>query len=575
MKFELNPEIKQYLESRGKVILNACPGSGKTTTVAYKLNILTDECFKKYSNYSGIACLSFTNVAKDEITSKYSSLSSRRLSYPHVVSTIDSFINKYITLPFYYLLEYNCKRPNISNSVDFLDDVHLGWFPNKRKQPLKVSYKPSKLRYEASGEISWNGKNPNPKIVDEKVFERFSKKFKGWQFENGYLNNDDSTYIALKLLRRFPQIGKNLVNRFPYIIIDEAQDTSELQYLIFDELIKYGLENIEYVGDPYQSLYEFRQARPDLFLKKYEDSDRWNALELTACRRSSQRIVDFYKIFRKDEEKSIKSVCTHSSDEPIRILKYDEDKLDQLINEYIKCIDGASSYQILVRGKSLLELFGVQKNDSNPWKNDIAKQIINAKYNFEIGKIKDCINELRKVYVELHYSELDFNEKSKAEIELREKPHINSLLYSFIKLTPSLDQSLIDWTSRMTELIKDQFGVEVDLQLKQKGKRFYALNLKELLFPKAETNHPITTIHKVKGMTYSSILLVLSENSSGEKISLSDITSPKTLPNEKQRMIYVALSRPEKLACIAIPKTISNKTIEEKLNSNVDIIEVD
>lgn len=68
MYFE-NDERLAYLRARGKVILNACPGSGKTTTIAKK--ILELENSKEIGSHSGVACLSFTNSAKDEINEAY------------------------------------------------------------------------------------------------------------------------------------------------------------------------------------------------------------------------------------------------------------------------------------------------------------------------------------------------------------------------------------------------------------------------------------------------------------------------------------------------------------------------
>ena len=37
---DINPQRESYINARGKVVLNACPGSGKTTTIAYKLHTL-------------------------------------------------------------------------------------------------------------------------------------------------------------------------------------------------------------------------------------------------------------------------------------------------------------------------------------------------------------------------------------------------------------------------------------------------------------------------------------------------------------------------------------------------------
>ena len=66
------------------------------------------------------------------------------------------------------------------------------------------------------------------------------------------------------LLRQYPQIGKSIAQRFPLMIVDEAQDTSDIQMNILDSLIENGLENIVIVGDPDQAIFEWNKARPCL-----------------------------------------------------------------------------------------------------------------------------------------------------------------------------------------------------------------------------------------------------------------------------------------------------------------------
>ncbi len=63
MSIKLSDEQIVYVQASGKVIMNACPGSGKTTTVAHKLYSLIQNWECSFSRNAGIACLSFTNVA--------------------------------------------------------------------------------------------------------------------------------------------------------------------------------------------------------------------------------------------------------------------------------------------------------------------------------------------------------------------------------------------------------------------------------------------------------------------------------------------------------------------------------
>jgi superfamily I DNA/RNA helicase len=571
MKFEITDDNRPYLEARGQIVLNACPGSGKTSAIAYKLTKLTEECETLYGGYAGVACLSFTNVAKDEIVEKFEHISNHRLAYPHLNSTIDSFINQYITLPFYYLFDVPSKRPSILNSVGFLDGMNLGWFKNVRNQPLSVSYPPSKLKFELDSSISWNGSLPNPAIVGDAEFKRYARTFKEWQYKNGYLNNDDSIFFALKLLETYPEIAKSLVSRFPYVIIDEAQDTSELQYKIFDKLIEGGLKNFELVGDPYQSLYEFRDAEPALFMSRFEDTDNWQALRFNNCRRSSQRIIDAYSQFRNSKEARIIAVGTHATDHNLKVIRYNDANLTALIEKYRTLINPAETNYILVRGSTHLEEFGVKTSSENPWKNNLSKTLIEAQLQFTKGNSKACIDMARVFYAEISVG-ADYKVKSDEVKRLKEDNSFNIQLFEFLSGLPSIDDTLIDWTTKCAAYIKTKLGKDVDLELKKKGKAFHSKNVKDLLYPSVDTPYPISTIHKVKGMTFNSIMLVLSKDSKGANFSLNDFKTPASLPDEKQRMLYVALSRPEVIACIAVPDVFTEEQISNHLGIDIEFI---
>ena len=75
----------------------ACPGSGKTTVLLAKLKLLADKM--PFENGAGICVLSHTNVAVDEIKRKLSDYSDKILGYPNYVGTIQSFIDRFVTMP--------------------------------------------------------------------------------------------------------------------------------------------------------------------------------------------------------------------------------------------------------------------------------------------------------------------------------------------------------------------------------------------------------------------------------------------------------------------------------------------
>ena len=62
-----------------------------------------------------------------------------------------------------------------------------------------------------------------------------------------------------------------MARRFPIIVIDEAQDSSRIQIRIIDTLIRAGVTEVMLAGDPYQAIYEWRQAEPQLFEDKFSE----------------------------------------------------------------------------------------------------------------------------------------------------------------------------------------------------------------------------------------------------------------------------------------------------------------
>lgn len=86
-------------------------------------------------------------------------------------------------------------------------------------------------------------------------------------FNAGKFNQADAIYFTFRILDKYPSITQNLVRRFPILIIDEAQDTTELQMAIIDKLSQYGAESIMLIGDPDQAIFEWNTASPHLFME--------------------------------------------------------------------------------------------------------------------------------------------------------------------------------------------------------------------------------------------------------------------------------------------------------------------
>jgi len=260
----------------GKFVVRACPGSGKTYCVGARLARLILDW---NNDYAGIAALSFTNVAWQEIEKKYSEeiYIGSKISFPNFIGTIDSFINKFIFLPHGHLvLKCNC-RPTL------VGEPHGIWTGKYFSDSLfdNISYKIDGSLYAINDMIMPPNWLTKTNIIRSKKNTNTA----------GFATQSDANYFAMKILEKFPQIAKAIAFKFPYLIVDEAQDTSDIQMRIIDLLIANGLNEVMLVGDPDQAIFEWNDARPDLLIQKFNE---WNnSVYLNENRRSSQKICNF------------------------------------------------------------------------------------------------------------------------------------------------------------------------------------------------------------------------------------------------------------------------------------------
>ena len=108
------------------------------------------------------------------------------------------------------------------------------------------------------------------------IIKEFSAKFSEKKKEKGILDFSDLEHLALKLLKdpvsnEKTELAKNISHKYDVIMIDEFQDTNEIQDTIFRYISK-NETNIFVVGDVKQSIYRFREAMPEIFKSKIDNS---------------------------------------------------------------------------------------------------------------------------------------------------------------------------------------------------------------------------------------------------------------------------------------------------------------
>lgn len=147
--------------------------------------------------------------------------------------------------------------------------------------------------------------------VIKEIVLAFDEKFKKKKSDRNLLDFSDIEHLCLKLFEQGEDVVNDYKNKYEEILIDEYQDSNLIQETILNKI---ATGNVFMVGDVKQSIYKFRQARPELFLEKYSSYNKYtdkesqtleNKILLFKNFRSNENIIDdvnfiFQNIMYKD-----------------------------------------------------------------------------------------------------------------------------------------------------------------------------------------------------------------------------------------------------------------------------------
>lgn len=578
MQYDLTiPERKEYFTARGKTVVTACPGSGKTTSIVFKLKTICEEV-EIVNRRAGVLCLSFTNKAVEEIKSAFERIHGEVIKYPHEVSTIDSFLTQFIVLPYWYLIPACKTRPIIVNEPELLHRYLWHKYSSKGEEACNIKgygsipsiYKPEDISF-SEGRY-YNG------TTEMKDNHQYAKAVVEYRLNHGILTSSDALFIALLILQHHKQIARIISQRFPYIVVDEAQDTSLGQYKLLLELIKAGLRNLEFVGDVNQSIYEWRFARPDI-LEKLKGHKDWRSIEFVNNRRSVQRIIDFYsKLIPNAKRSNIISVNVKDNQIPIYVYRYDYSNASEIITDFENVCkkNHLNEWVIMTRGRSLGMIISGNNVAPEYWKSTLPLAIIKAYVYFSVNEIKKAVNIMANVWAHLVYSDGDYNKKKVFVDDVINDYKKTTLLVDLFFGMPTLDETFCSWNFKMTGYLKEKLNLQDNpdfevYKFKRKGpkideiatmklSKFYGSGLLN-----NQVGRMVQTIHSTKGASTDAVLLFLGKNSNGKAVSLNDFKSSVEM-SEKQRLLYVACSRTRQFLAIAVPLSFSEENIKSILN---------
>ncbi|MDH2915294.1 MAG: ATP-dependent helicase [Gallionella sp.] len=261
----------------------ACAGSGKTRTAVRRLAKIRQQL----GDHRGrVALLSFSNVAVDTFTQGYQKLV-QDMSLGVVASrveidTLDGFITRNVLHPHAHRTMGAKQAPYlVIGSEAFLSG--FSFWPGKF--PVSINQMQVAINDNAALEFCYSHNDqvvPLDPVEAEKLVQRLGR--------TGAYTHNLGRYWCYRTLQDQPNILRALVRRYPYILIDEAQDIGTMHQAIIEQLIAAGAQ-VSLIGDPNQGIYEFAGA-DGKFLAEYGKRPNVSSYGLTRNYRSAPVILD-------------------------------------------------------------------------------------------------------------------------------------------------------------------------------------------------------------------------------------------------------------------------------------------
>ncbi|MHA3057769.1 UvrD-helicase domain-containing protein [Acinetobacter sp. ANC 5584] len=586
--------LKNYID------VQACPGGGKTTLIAAKLILLA----KKWKNpYKGICVISHTNVAKDEIIARLQKHKDGRiiLSYPHFIGTIQEFINRYLAIPY-------CRQSGFPvNQVDdeVCKQVLSYKLTHSTKFFLKKNHKEfSDLQFKFTGNqliINFPGSpkesTPSYKDLNNAKLELINKGlyFYKEMYEFASANIYENEEIILSLRKRFP-----------IVFIDEMQDTYKYQDEILNIIFSKNC-TLQRFGDPDQSIFEnsdesLNESYNGTDHHNIIDSNRFNQtianlasglsfnrLNLTSSN-SSQFKNTIFLVDSENQHKAINAFATLCSTElidfktdPIKIVGAIGTKKDTNISlvNYFPEFDKSNSSKNY-RPEKIIYCFRRDSINQSYHSKEIYKSVLegicyyakinNKKISIDTEELEFSINSIKK-YLKKESRLKDFN---KLFISILREENLDQVFWN-----SSILQMLQIFNLNGLSNIPEYFSYDGHTPSIQSINEKCEQNKISIEINNTNIEMEVATIHSIKGETHAATLVVETTFKGSFDISkvFTYLLDQKTQPKQPQtikfmKQIYVAMTRPRHLVCLAVHKDKISKHISLATQKGWNIVDL-
>jgi len=373
-------------QTEGPVLILAGAGSGKTTTIISRLAYLIKGVGIPASN---TLTLTFTNKAAKEMRERALDMIPD-LSYPPLLCTFHKF-----GLLF---LKFNIHLLGRKNNFVVIDTDDKKRIIKKINNELPTPLIASEISRYKNSLLTPDDAYKQSELFNYQQIAKVYEEYEKYLAENNLVDFDDLIALTYKLLEQNEDLAKATSDKYQYIMIDEYQDTNELQLKLLQKLCA-NHTNLCVVGDDDQSIYGWRGAHIRNIMEFDQDFDKTKTFKLQNNYRSREPILKVANALIEHNRSRLgkKLLATRGSGEEVVTLNSNDEneesrkiatKINKLIDSGVNAKDIAILYRVNVLSRSIED--GLNRAG-------IGYKLVGGQRFYDRAEVKDLISYIRVI----------------------------------------------------------------------------------------------------------------------------------------------------------------------------------